>query len=139
MKRRELLPEWARLFAWAGLLSPVFPMILLIGLVVESQFHLFAFGLSSQGPNICDPVAFYITGIATLAFAVSYGILWGKDWAIALGIAYSLIGIATEVYTVFVSFYNNSFYIPFSLILMIPFLVVLIKKRKEWAEFPQRP
>lgn len=135
MKRKEILPKWIRFFAWIFLIFALVPLLFLVGLFVEGNYSLTVFGLNYEGTNTRHPAAFYIAGVLSMASAVSYGILWGKNWAITLGITYSYISLATIIYVVVASVSRGSIYIPLEPILMIPFLVILMKKKKEWGDF----
>lgn len=135
MKRKELLPVWIRFFAWIFLLFAMTPLFFVVGLFIPGDYNLTVFGLNYSGRTTMHPAAFYISGILTLAATLAYAILWGKKWAITLGIVYSLISLATIAYVVWEALSQSSVYIPLEPILLIPFLVILIKKKKQWYAF----
>ena len=92
------------------------------------------FGLESQGPTL-QPSAIAITIISILAALVAYGILWGKDWAINLGIIYGYIGIATCVASFFIRLNTGGIYIALEPLILIPFIITLKKNKMRWDEF----
>ncbi len=135
MKRKEILPKWIRFFSWIFLFFAFSPLLLIAGLFIPGNYSFDAFGLSYNGTYTLNPLAFYITGIQTLASIVSYGILWGKNWAITLGIGYSFIALATAIYVILSSFNSVTTYIPLEPVFLIPFLVILVKKKQQWSDF----
>jgi len=121
MKRKEILPEWIRFFAWLFLLGFLALPIFLLGLLGTGEVSLGIFGLSYDGNSSLHPIAIWVTIIATLAGFVSYGILWGKNWAITLGVIYGWLGLATSVIALILNMKTNNFSIEIGSILLIPF------------------
>jgi hypothetical protein len=80
-------------------------------------------------------VAFYISGLLTLASFVSYGILWGKNWAISAGLIYGSLALLTCLAAIIIPLMNGSFYLGLEPAILIPFVIILKKKKSEWANF----
>ena len=111
------------------------PLVFLIGLTGIGEVSFTFFGLSYEGTTSLHPIAIAVTLIATLSAIVAYGILWGKDWAPQLGIIYGWIGLATCGIAFFLNLQAGTLYIPLEPILLIPFIISLGKKKKEWLDY----
>ena len=136
MTRKEILPKWIRFFSWIYLLMFLAPVVFLFGLIGSSEVNFTIFGLSYEGTTSLHPIAFIITLIATLSATVAYGILWGRDWAPLLGIIYGVIGLITCGISLYLHLGIESFYIPLEPILLIPFIIILYQKKREWENYP---
>lgn len=70
-----------------------------------------------------------------MAGLTAVGILWGKDWAIDLGIPYGYLAIITCVIGFALSFEAGSFDIPFEPIFLGFFLKSMHDKSAAWHDF----
>jgi len=111
------------------------PLIFLIGLSGIGEVSFTLFGLSYAGASSLHPIAMAVTSIATLSATVAYGILWGKDWAPQLGIIYGWIGLATCAFAFAWNLNNGTVRFSLEPALLIPFMITLSKKKKEWMDY----
>ena len=110
------------------------PLIFVIGFF-GGRISWSAFGLVYQGYSPIHPIVIWCVIIMTLAASVACGILWGKDWAIKIGIIYCYLALVTNVLAHVIRFRNGAFMLSFEFVFLIPFLVVLYQKRKAWMKF----
>jgi membrane-associated HD superfamily phosphohydrolase len=136
MKRKEILPAWIRFFSWFFLLMAVTPVIYVAGLVWGFTYNITAFGLIAKETNSYSPLATYLAAILTLSAVVAYGILWGKNWAIRLGMVYGIIALVTSFYSIYSL---DGAYLDISPLFLIPFVWVLWIKRIAWAQYTLSP
>ena len=127
--RKEILPKWIRLFSWFYLIYV--PILLLSDLIIENDYGYRAFGLVSNGSEF-NLTVLLILSVLTLAVIVSYGILWGKSWAIKVGIIYSLIALIMSFSSIYLNIVSGVTQYSLEPLLLLPFLIILIKKRKNW-------
>lgn len=131
-KRKEILPRWIRFFAWLHLLSFTAIPVFIIGLFGEASLQAFGMGYSGSSFQI---KAIWLTILCTMAGLTAVGILWGKDWAIKLGLPYAILALITSLVGFFQSFEGGGFSIPIDPFLLIPLISVLNKKYDEWNGF----
>lgn len=127
--RKEILPKWIRLFSWFYLIYV--PILLLSDLIIENDYGYRAFGLVSNGSEF-NLTVLLILLVLTLAVIVSYGILWGRSWAIKVGIIYSLIALIMSFSSIYLNIVSGVTQYSLEPLLLLPFLIILIKKRKNW-------
>lgn len=127
--RKEILPKWIRLFSWFYLIYV--PILLLSDLIIENDYGYRAFGLVSNGSEF-NLTVLLILSVLTLAVIVSYGILWGRSWAIKVGIIYSLIALIMSFSSIYLNIVSGVTQYSLEPLLLLPFLIILIKKRKNW-------
>ena len=125
--RKEILPKWIRLFSWFYLIYV--PILLLSDLIIENDYGYRAFGLVSNGSEF-NLTVLLILLVLTLAVIVSYGILWGRSWAIKVGIIYSLIALIMSFSSIYLNIVSGVTQYSLEPLLLLPFLIILIKKRK---------
>jgi hypothetical protein len=109
------------------------PIIFLIGLF-GGQISMMMFGLEYEGTSL-NPTAVWITIISTMAALVAYGILWGKDWAIKLGVPYAYLAFITSIIGFMLSRGLGGFTVPFEPFLLIFFIIALNKNTEAWNNF----
>ena len=136
MKRKEILPAWIRFFSWFFLLMAITPVFYVAGLVWGFTYNITAFGLIAKETNSYSPLATYLVAILTLSAVVAYGILWGKSWAIRLGMVYGIIALVTSFYSIASP---DGAYLDLSLLFLIPFVWVLWIKRIAWEQYTSSP
>ena len=136
MKRKEILPAWIRFFSWFFLLMAITPVFYVAGLVWDFTYNITAFGLIAKETNSYSPLATYLVAILTLSAVVAYGILWGKSWAIRLGMVYGIIALVTSFYSIASP---DGAYLDLSLLFLIPFVWVLWIKRIAWEQYTSSP
>lgn len=140
MKRKEVLPTWIRGFAWLFLLFCITPLAYIPKFIYGHAFEIEAFGIEVTQTDYNPTVALYLSSLLFLSSIVAYGILWGKKWAVDLGIIYGSIALATSIYAniqSIIGFYSYSgFHISLEPLFLVPFMITLYQKRKEWRAFP---
>ena len=136
MKRKEILPAWIRFFSWFFLLMAITPVFYVAGLVWGFTYNITAFGLIAKETNSYSPLATYLVAILTFSAVVAYGILWGKSWAIRLGMVYGIIALVTSFYSIASP---DGAYLDLSLLFLIPFVWVLWIKRIAWEQYTSSP
>lgn len=134
MKRKEILPKWIRFFSWIFLIFFIAPLVFLIGLI-GGTVDVTVFGLEYSGNTSLHPIPAWGLLLMTLAAFVAYGILWEKDWALKAGILYGWLALGTCAFAVVLRFLNDNIYIPLEPVLLIPFLVILMKRRSAWEAY----
>jgi hypothetical protein len=115
------------------------PLIFLIGLTGMGIVSFGGFGLSCEGSTSLHPTAVYLTAIFTLSAAVAYGILWGKDWALKLGIVYGWMALTTCIVALFVFENYGHDYLPVEPLFLVPFIITLHRKKKAWMDYDAHP
>lgn len=136
MKRKEILPQWIRFFAWLHLLSFAVIPVFIIGLFGE--VNLSAYGFSSSGSSL-QLKAIWITVVCTLAGLTCSWNFMGKNWAIDLAIPYAYLAIITCVIGFALSIGSGGFSIPFEPILLALFIKSLNNSSEAWGDFnPER-
>jgi len=111
----------------------------IISLTSKSDFEVAVFGIEVTEPRTQIPLAIYLYSIMFLASVVAYGILWGKKWAIDVGIVYGIIALSTSLYANiegFMMMHDRGFHLSLDPLLLVPFVIILFQKRKEWRAFP---
>lgn len=137
--KKEIIPKWIRFFAWIFLFMYVSPLIFLIGLTGTGTVVFEGFGLSYEGNTSLHPTAVYLTILFTLSASVAHGILWGKNWALRLGIAYGWIALATCTLAFFVVENYGAKSFPIEPIFLLPFIITLHHKKKSWEQYDTCP
>lgn len=138
MKRKEILPSWIRFFSWFFLFMSIAPVVYVTGLITGFTYNISAFGLSAEATNSYSILATYLAALLTLSAVVAYGILWGKHWALKLGLVYGIIATLTSFYAIFATFQHVGFRLPLDPLLLIPFIWVLWNKRIEWVQYSSK-
>ena len=142
VRRKFMVPKWIRVFAW--IVAVYCPLQLLSTLVVTI---LIATGsLSQYFPQNNAPI-FTLMGAVSLGATIlkgtaAIGLLKEKDWAVRLCIADGAVSIALRIYslvmhswvTVSTNGAYTGYYFSIELLLVIPYLVNMIRIRKDWEE-----
>ena len=136
LKRKQILPAWIRFFSWFFLLMAITPAFYVAGLVWGFTYNITAFGLMAKETNSFSPLATYLAAILTLSAVMAYGILWGKNWAIRLGMVYGIIALVTSFYSIYSP---SGAFLDLSPLFLIPFVWVLWIKRIAWAQYTPSP
>lgn len=111
------------------------PVIYVTGLIAGFTYDISAFGLSAEATNSYSLLATYLAALLTLSAVVAYGILWGKNWALKLGIVYGIIATLTSFYAMYATFRHGGYNLALDPLFLIPFIWVLWNKRIEWAQY----
>jgi len=118
-------------FSWIFIvLGAIAPFAFVAGLMGFS-FQTSLYGLESNSPTsvlgICLIALFFIKGVT------AFGLLKEKDWAIKLGIADAITGIAICVgVMVYQAIYFSSVSIRLELIALIPYFIKLKAIKNTW-------
>lgn len=115
------------------------PAFYVAGLVAGFSYDISAFGLSAEGITSYSELATYLTSILTLSSIVAYGILWGKNWAIKLGLVYGFLATLTSFYATFTTFQSGGFHLSLEPLFLIPFIWTLWNKKRQWDEYSPSP
>lgn len=133
--RKKMLPLWIKIFAWIFLIAGVFtPIVFVLGLMgYNAQMALYGFETDEPFSlaGIIITTFFLIKGIT------AFGLLKEKDWAIRIGIADAVIGIVACFFVMLYPVFNpgTRFSLRLELVALIPYLLKLLKIRKEWESF----
>ncbi len=127
-----MLPWWIKVFVWIFLILGAAVPVVIISSLFGANFHLGLYGFETNQPLT-------IIGITLLAVFLtkgitSYGFLAEKDWAVRVGIADAILGLAlcvcSMIYPLIDTKANTSFRL--EILLLIPYLLKLIKIRSDW-------
>ena len=114
----------------------IVPVVYIPSVMTGSNFEASAFGLEVTESTKEPFLAFYISALLSLSAAVAYGILWGKNWAIDVGIAYGVLAALTSLCSMLLPGLRESgTHISIEAFILIPFIWCLAKKRREWMRF----
>lgn len=134
-KRRDLLPVWMKVFIWIFMIIGVIAPVCLLAGLSGTKLRLALYGLESKDslsfPGMVILLLFILKGI------VAFGLWTEKDWAITLGMADAMVGIAICVYvTAIAPFVNNHsafvLNLRLELAVLIPYLIKLRKIKSQW-------
>lgn len=134
-KRRDLLPVWMKVFIWIFMIIGVIAPVCLLAGLSGTKLQLALYGLESNDslslPGMVILLLFILKGI------VAFGLWTEKDWAITLGMADAMVGIAICVYvTAIAPFVNNHsafvLNLRLELAVLIPYLIKLRKIKSQW-------
>ncbi|WP_121355843.1 hypothetical protein [Flavisolibacter nicotianae] len=134
-KRRDLLPVWMKVFIWIFMIIGVIAPVCLLAGLSGTKLRLALYGLESNDslsfPGMVILLLFILKGI------VAFGLWTEKDWAITLGMADAMVGIAICVYiTAIAPFVNNHsafvLNLRLELAVLIPYLIKLRKIKSQW-------
>ena len=135
LKRNHILPIWIRVFTWFfALLALMVPVALVYGML-GLPFKLELYGVATHAP-------FSLTGIAILLLiamkgVVAFGFILNRVWSVALGRVDAFIGIgfclAMMIMPLFELFYGRiTFELRLELLVLIPYLLVMKRIKKDW-------
>ncbi len=130
--RRKLLPLFMKIFSWIFAVYGCFiPVAIVAGLMMHN-FRMSIYGLEAN--TIYSVTGAIIAIIFLLKFFVAVGLLRRQDWAVKLGIADAVLGIAVcMAVMLYLIVTVHSFSFKLELAALIPYLVSLLKIRDEWA------
>ena len=133
-RRKDLLPWWIKIFIWIFLIfGAIAPLGLILG-ILGYNFEISLYGLETNEPisilGVSMILLFIFKGFA------AYSLLQEKDWAILIGIADAVVGIAlcsfSMIYPFIVAGAEAKLTIRLELLLLIPYLIKLINIKPEW-------
>ncbi len=138
-RRRDLLPIWIKPFIFLFLALGILALYGIgrnsLGFESESTIY----GLESY--TVFSLMGIFLKSIMLFKAVVSYGLWMEKDWAIKLGIIDAIFGIIVCILVMvvfpFVDFIDgiNELNIRFEIFLLVPYLIWLLKIKKEWENF----
>ena len=133
-RRKDLLPWWIKIFIWIFLIfGAIAPLGLILG-ILGYKFEISLYGLETN-----EPIS--IIGISMILLFLfkgftAYSLLQEKDWAILIGIADAVVGIAlcsfSMIYPFIVAGAEAKLTFRLELLLLIPYLIKLINIKPEW-------
>jgi hypothetical protein len=132
-RRRSLLPWWVKVFTWiflvlSGMSLVVFPLSF-FGFTSELSLY----GLETDRP--LSLLGFALTTVFLLKGATAFGLWAEKDWAIHVGLADAILGIAICVFMMAVYPFigdDRDFNLRTELVGLVPFLSWLMKVKPAW-------
>lgn len=130
--RKKLLPLWIRIFAWIFLVTGAFvPIVLVLGLL-GNDVQLALYGLETVEPF--SSIGLIISTLFMIKAVTAFGLLTGKDWAIKIGLADAIAGIAICTFLMFYPVVNSNatFSLRLELVALIPYLLKLLKIKAQW-------
>ena len=133
--RKKLLPLWIKIFTWIFLVISAFaPIVLILG-VMGYKVQLALYGLETD--EAFSSTGIIITAIFIIKGIVAFGLLKEKDWAIKIGIADAIIGIAICTLMMLYPIINSDakFSLRLELVALIPYLLKLLKIKIQWETF----
>lgn len=135
VKRRSLLPMWMKVFIWIFIITGAIAPICLLAGLFGARAQLALYGLETT--DLLSTTGLVISLLFLYKGIVAYGLWTEKDWAINLGIADAVMGIAICVYvTAIAPFVNNQAGLVFNfrleLVALIPYLIKLQKIKSQW-------
>ena len=88
--------------------------------------------------TLLTPIGLTLVALFILNFAVIYGLWFGKKWAVSLGIADAVIGLALNIIVPlqYVFGYSKLMTFSFEFIFLIPLLWWLINVKDQWNMEP---
>lgn len=134
-RRRALLPAWIKVFTWIFMIMGAFvPIVFLMGLF-GSNAQLALYGLETNNP--LSPLGLFIAMLFLLKGFTALSLWTEKDWAVKLGIAEAILGIAICCAVMFLIPILNQdsgfrFNFRLELALLIPYLLKLQKIKSSW-------
>ncbi|MFV8345552.1 hypothetical protein [Flavobacterium sp. ZB4P13] len=137
-RRRELIPKWIKFFIFLFLFLGFAGICMLVAknIMGSDIGNSTIYGLETN--LFFSPLGVFINTIMIFKIVVSYGLWMEKDWAVNYGIIDAVFGIivcfAVMVVLPFVEFKDglNNLNIRFEIFLLVPYLIKLLKIRKEW-------
>ncbi len=131
-KRKKLLPKWIRFFCWIFIILLGAPTILVVGLFV-GDMHYNLFGVSYYGTAL-SPLPIVMMLVLMIHGAAAYGLLWGKRWAVDIGILCGVIGTMFSIAGMVTAHTRGQMHFEFSIIAQVLFLLILFHVRRKWLE-----
>ena len=138
-RRRKLIPIWIKVFVWIFLFfGGLVPVGLILG-AFGASFSISLYGLSTNEPVTI--LGLFISILFLIKAIVAMGLWTEKDWAVNAAMVDAILGILICVVVMFVlpfttSETKSSFTVNFNfrleLLLLIPYLVVMNRIRKDW-------
>lgn len=135
--RKKMLPLWIKIFTWIFLVISAFvPIVLILGLLGYNA-QLSIYGLETDEPF--SLIGIIITALFIIKGITAFGLLKEKDWAIKIGIADAIIGIAVCTFVTLYPLINSDakFSGRLELVALIPYLLKLLKIKTQWEGFVQ--
>lgn len=133
VRRRTLLPLWIKLFCWLFMVAAGCVVVGLLAALFSFTFQLSLYGLESS--ELLSPVGLFIAFLFLLKGVAAFGLWMEKDWAIHLGMADAIIGIAVCAVVVLVLPWLDpqpKFVFRLELFLLVPYLRKLLKIKTAW-------
>src|SRR5262245_27008073 len=119
--RKGLLPIWVRAFCWLFLVAgAITPTLLVAGMFVMDPMRFSLFGWEHIGSPY-DACSLLILGFFVAMSVAAYGLLWGKSWGWAAGVAIGSLGLALALLAYTRQTDGESYY-PLEPLFQIPFL-----------------
>jgi len=131
-ERRKLLPKWIRLFCWIFIIFLGAPIILVVGLFV-GDMHYSLFGVSYYGPALC-PLPIVMMLVLMIHGVAAYGLLWGRRWAVDIGILCGVIGAMFSLAGMVTAHTRGQMHFEFSIIAQVLLVLILLDVRRKWME-----
>jgi hypothetical protein len=134
IQRRKLLPIWIKIFIWIFIVFGALGVLGFIAGLFSVRFEASLYGLETDNP--LSAVGLFICFLFVFKGIVSVDLWTEKDWAVDMGIADAILGIAVCVMVMIMSFANSDSHFAFrlELVLLIPFLIKLWNIRTTWKK-----
>lgn len=134
-RRRSLLPLWIKVFCWIFMATGTLAVLALFASLFSYHLRVAMYGLQSSEP--LSPAGLFILFLFLLKGVAAFGFWMEKDWAIHLGIADAVIGIAVCTVVVLVLPLlepQPGFVFRIELVLLVPYLLKLLKIKTAWRQ-----
>jgi len=134
IQRRKLLPIWIRIFIWIFIVFGALGLLGFISALFSARFEASFYGLQTNDPS--SAVGLFICFLFVFKGIVAAGLWTEKDWAVDLGIADAILGIAVCLTVMILPFTGSdfAFSLRLELLLLIPYLIKLLNIRNRWKE-----
>lgn len=138
IERRKLLPLWIKIFIWMFMIFGGFAVLAFIAGLLSVRFEGSLYGLETNDPLSITGI--FIFSLFLLKGIVAFSLWTEKSFAVHLGIADALIGIAVCVAVmVYPSLHPEArFSFRLELMLLIPYLIKLFSIKNAWLGASQR-
>ena len=138
VRRKDMIPKWIRFFCWLfAILCPVGLVVSFVIDMIQGTYNLSIYGMHADELfsvlSIVSIVSFIIKGIAAI------GLLAEKNWAVKVAITDGILSTCLATYSlIFYAWTINGnfsgFNLRLELLLIIPYLVKMVRIRKDWEE-----
>jgi hypothetical protein len=134
VRRRKLLPIWIKIFIWIFIVFGALGLLGFTAALFSANFDASFYGLQTNDPS--SRTGLFICFLFVFKGIVSLGLWTEKNWAVDLGIIDAILGITVCSATMILPFTGSdmSFSFRLELLLLIPYLIKLLKIRREWKD-----
>ncbi len=144
VRRKYMAPKWIRFFAWVFAILCPLQLLFSVSVIMLRSLNALPQFFPRRAGSVVTLWDLVTIGSIVIRGTAAIGLLKEKDWAMKLCIANGFLGIAICIYSLVmfpwtVTVYNGSFttthyYLIIDLLILIPYLVNVVRIRKDWEE-----